>query len=69
MDPHALRMMILIKIRKLTSVVEPEPDFFAGAGEKGSGLLLFGLEVLWIRIKIKNYAKIEKIIHIVVDLN
>ena len=42
-------MMILIKILKLTSVVEPEPDFLAGAGagEKGSGLLLFGLEVLW----------------------
>ena len=35
----------------VASVVEPEPDFLAGvgAGEKGSGsgLLLFGLRVLW----------------------
>ena len=36
---------------KVCSVMEPEPDFLAGAGagEKGSGsgLLLFGLGVLW----------------------
>ena len=43
--------VLLSMTMTMGSVVEPEPDFLAGAraGEKGSGsgLLLFGLGVLW----------------------
>ena len=41
----------------LWSRSRPEPDFLAGAGEKGSGsgLLLFGFGVLWYTKKKLNY--------------
>ena len=37
------------------SVVEPEPDFLAGAGP---GLLLFGLGVLWWHVKLHSELRL-----------